>query len=84
MYTQVKMLDEVWSELVALPVQHFDAVTMAIQENNEHGVEHGHFNIQLHERGQAIGGFSKAHRFGVWGFRCWLWDAIMVIGSCWK
>lgn len=38
---------------------------MAIQKDEKHRVEYGDFDIQLHQRGQAVDGFSEIDRFGV-------------------
>jgi hypothetical protein len=38
---------------------------VAIQKNKKHGVEHGDFNIQLHQRSQAIDRFSEVHGLGI-------------------
>ncbi|RMQ60540.1 hypothetical protein ALQ02_101253 [Pseudomonas savastanoi pv. phaseolicola] len=53
------------AEAVALPIKDFHPVTVAIQKNRKHGVEHGDFDIQLNQCGKAVDGLSKVHRRGV-------------------
>lgn len=53
------------AEAVAFPVQHLDAVTGLIEEDEEYGVEHGDFDVQLDQGGEAVDGFSKIHRLRV-------------------
>ena len=53
------------AEAVALPVQHLDAVTGFIEENEKDGVEHGDFNVQLNQGSETADGLSKIHRLGV-------------------
>ncbi|RMW07405.1 hypothetical protein ALO99_200139 [Pseudomonas coronafaciens pv. porri] len=53
------------AEAVALPIKYFHPVTVAIQKNKKHGVEHGDFDIQLDQRSKAVDGLSEIHRLGV-------------------
>ena len=53
------------AEAVALPVQHFDPITRLVEEDEEHGVEHGDFDIQFYQGSKAVDGLSKVHRLGV-------------------
>ena len=53
------------AEAVAFPIEDFHPVTVAIQKNKKHGIEHGHFDIQLDQGGQTVDGFSEIHRLGV-------------------
>ena len=52
-------------QTVALPVEYFHPMTVAIQEDEEYRVEHCDFDIQLELRRQAVDGLSKVQRFGV-------------------
>ncbi len=56
---------ELKAEAIALPVKDFHPVTVAIQKNKKHGVEHGDFDVQLNQRSKAVDGLSEAHRLGV-------------------
>ena len=53
------------AEAVALPVQHFDPITRLVEEDEEHGVEHGDFDIQFYQGSKAVDGLSKVHGLGV-------------------
>jgi hypothetical protein len=53
------------AEAVALPIKYFHSVTVAIQKDEKHRVEHGDFDIQLDQSGQPVDGFSEVHGLGV-------------------
>ena len=42
------------AKTVALPVAYFHSITGAIQEDEEYRVEHGDFDIQFDQSGQAV------------------------------
>jgi hypothetical protein len=37
----------------------------SVEEDEKHGVEHRHFDVQLDQSREAIDGFSKIHGLGV-------------------
>jgi len=53
------------AEAVALPVEDFHSVTVAIQKNKKDRIEYGDLDIPLDQGGQIIDGFSEVHRLGV-------------------
>ena len=55
------------AKAVALPIKYFRSITVAIQKNKKDGVKHCDLDldIQFDKSGQAVNGFSEAHRFGV-------------------
>lgn len=53
------------AETVTFPLQHLDAVTGLIEEDEEYEVEHGDFGVQLDSGGEAVDGVSKIHRLGL-------------------
>ena len=52
-------------QTVAMPVQNFHLAADAIEEDEQHGVEHSNLDIQLDQRGQAIDGFTESDRPGI-------------------
>ena len=52
---------ELQAKTVALPIQHFDAVTGFVEEDKKYRIEHGDLDVQLDQRGQAVYGLSKVH-----------------------
>ena len=53
------------TKAVALPIKDFHSITVAIQKNEQHGIEYRDLDIQFDEGGQAVDGFSEVHGFGV-------------------
>lgn len=53
------------AEAVALPIQHLDAVSGFVEEDEKYGVEHRDLDFQFDQYGQAVDGLSKVHGFGV-------------------
>src|SRR3546814_11422409 len=53
------------AKTVALPIEDFHSITVAIQENEQHGVKHRDLDIQFDEGGQAVDGLSKVNGLGV-------------------
>ena len=49
------------AEAVALPVEYFHSVTVAIQKYEKHRVKHGNFDIQFDQGSEAVDGFSKVY-----------------------
>lgn len=52
-------------QTVAMPVQNFHLAADAIEEDEQHGVEHSNLDIQLDQRGQAIDGFAEVDGLGI-------------------
>jgi len=53
------------TEAVAMPVQNFHLAARAVEEDEQHRVEHRHLDIQLDQGGQAIDRFTEVDRLGV-------------------
>jgi hypothetical protein len=53
------------TEAVALPVEDFHSIPVAIQKDEKHRVEHSDFDIQFDQGSETVNGFSKIHRLGV-------------------
>ena len=53
------------AEAIALPVENLDLAAGAIEEHEQHRVEHLHLDVQLDQRRQAIDGFTKVDGLGV-------------------
>lgn len=53
------------AKAVALPIQYLHSITLAIQENEKHRIEHRHLDIQLDQGRETIDGFSEIDRLGV-------------------
>jgi hypothetical protein len=52
------------TKAIALPVQNFDPVAVAIQENKKHRAEHGDFDIQSTRAARPSMDFRKSTGFG--------------------
>src|SRR5690606_28019315 len=53
------------AEAIALPVENLDLAAGAIEEHEQHRVEHLHLDVQLDQRRQAIDGFAEVDRLGI-------------------
>src|SRR5690606_10562179 len=53
------------AEAVALPVEDFHLVAGAVEEHEQHRVEHFHLDIQRDQGGEAVDGFTEVDRLGV-------------------
>src|SRR5690606_36656897 len=52
------------AETVALPVENLDLAARAIEEHEQHRVEHFYFDVQLDQGCQAVDGFAEVD--GLW------------------
>lgn len=52
------------AEAIALPVEDLDLTAGAVEEHEQHGVEHFHLDVQLDQSGQAVDGFAEID--GLW------------------
>src|SRR5690606_14270584 len=53
------------AEAVAFPVEDFHLIAGAVEEHEQHRVEHFHLDIQRDQGGQAVDGFTKVDGLGV-------------------
>lgn len=53
------------AKAVALPIQNLHPIAGAVEEDEQHWVEHGDLDIQFDQSGQTVDGFSKVHGLGV-------------------
>lgn len=53
------------AEAIALPVEDLDLTAGAVEEHEQHGVEHFHLDVQLDQSGQAVDGFAEIDGFWV-------------------
>jgi hypothetical protein len=65
----VESVGEPQAEAVAMPVQSFHLVVRAIEEDEQHRVEHRDLDILLDQGRQNIDGFAEFDRLGVDGKR---------------
>src|SRR5690606_38795891 len=52
------------AEAIALPVENLDLAAGAIEEHEQHRVEHFHLDVQLDQRSQSVDGFAEVD--GLW------------------
>src|SRR5690606_33475759 len=53
------------AEAIALPVENLDLAAGAIEEHEQHRVEHFHLDVQLDQRSQSVDGFAEVDRLGI-------------------